>query len=97
MIEAITAAEHGPLVPGFMSQQLRRWEQLAQRGRVYRPASNPCGVPECCGLGPRGNLEMAIGCLPARAGLALRRVVGRVDEVYLSHTLPDPLADPQAP
>lgn len=85
------------LVPGFVSRQLRRWEQLARRGGVYRPASNPCSEPECCGPGPRGNLEIAMACLPKRARPSLRRVVTRADEEYLSRTLPDPLADPQAP
>jgi hypothetical protein len=97
VIGAITVAEHGQLVPGFVSEQLRLWQQLAKHGGVYRPGSNPCGIPECCGYGPRGNLEMAIGRLPARARSALRQVVRNADEAYLSHTLPDPLADPQAP
>ena len=97
MVAAITVAEHGLLEPGFVARQLRRWEQLARRGSVYRPASNPCGERECCGPGPRGFMEEAIGRLPARARPGLRRVVSRVDAVYLSHTLPDPLADPQAP
>ena len=94
MIAAITVVEHGPLEPGFVARELRRWEQLAERGSVHRPASNPCGEPECCGPGPRGFLEEVIGRLPARATPGLRRVVRRVDGVYLSHTLPDPLADP---
>jgi hypothetical protein len=42
-------------------------------------------------------LELAIGRLPARVSPSLRQVVRRADEVYLSHTLPDPLADPDAP
>jgi hypothetical protein len=97
VIAAIMIVEHGPLEPGSVSRELRRWEQLAQRGRVYRPASNPCGEAACCGPGPRGFLEQAIGCLPARARPRLRRLVRSADEIYLSHTLPDPLADPQAP
>ena len=94
---AITVIEHGPLEPGFVARALGRWEELARRGAVYRPGSDPCGELECCGPGPRGFLEQAIGSLPARARPGLRRVVRRADEVYLSHTLPDPLADPQAP
>ena len=97
VIAAITVIEHGPLKPGFVARELRRWEQLAERGRVSRPASHPCGEPACCGPGPRGFLEDAIRHLPARAKPGLRRMVERADEVYLSHTLPDPLADPGAP
>jgi len=97
VIAAITVVEHGPLEPGFVARELCRWEDLARRGAVWRPASNPCGVRECCGPGPRGFLEEAMGYLPRRAKPGLRRVVGRVDEVYLRHTLPDPLADPGSP
>ena len=58
---AITIAEHGPLVPGQIAEAYKAWEAMARRGRVYRPASDPCGIPQCCG------------------------------------SLPDPLADPDAP
>jgi hypothetical protein len=97
VIAAIVIIEHGLQKPGSVSRELRRWEQLAQRGGVYRPASSPCGESACCGPGPRGFLEQTIGCLPAQGRPGLRRLVQRVDEIYLSHTLPDPLADPQAP
>jgi hypothetical protein len=97
VIAAVTVAEHGPLDPGFVARELRRWEQMARRGTVYRPASHPCGEEQCCGPGPRGFLEEAIRHLPARARPGLRRMISRADQVYLSHTLPDPLADPQAP
>ena len=97
VIAAITVVEHGPLVPGFVAGQLRRWEELARRGAVWRPGSNPCGIWECCGPGPRSCLEEAIRYLPQRAKPGLSRVVGRVDEAYLRHTLPDPLADLDSP
>jgi hypothetical protein len=93
---AITTIEHGPLEPGSVARALRGWERLARRGHVYRPASNPCGEPECCGPGTRAILADAIRCLPARAKPALRHVVNAADQVYLSNTLPDPLADAQA-
>jgi hypothetical protein len=97
VIAAIVAVEHGPLEPGDVAYELLRWEALARRGEVYRPGSDPCGVPQCCGPGPRSALERAIRYLPRRAKPGLRRVVSQVDEVYLRRTLPDPLADPRAP
>lgn len=97
VIGAITALEHGPLEPGEVACELRRWEALARRGGVYRPSSNPCGESACCGHGPRGVLDEVIQGLPRWAKPELRRVVERVDEVYLRNTLPDPLADPGAP
>jgi hypothetical protein len=96
-IAALTVVEHGQLEPGDVGRELRRWEALARRGWVYRPGSDPCGIPQCCGPGPRGVLEQAIGYLPRRAKPGLRRVVRQVDEVYLRQTLPDPLADPASP
>lgn len=83
--------------PGEVDRALRLWEALARRGWVYRPGSDPCGISQCCGPGPRGVLELAIGYLPRRAKPGLRRVVRQVDEVYLRQTLPDPLADPGSP
>lgn len=97
VIAAIIVVEHGPLKPGDIARELRRWEALARLGRVYRPGSDPCDVPQCCGPGPRGALEQAIRYLPRRAKPGLRRLVSQVDEVYLRRTLPDPLADPGAP
>ncbi len=97
VIAAITVVEHGRLEPGDVARALLRWEASAGRGGVYRPGSNPCGVDQCCGPGPRGELEEAIRCLPRRAKPGLRRVVERVDEVYLRNTMPDPLADPGSP
>ena len=93
---AITAVEHGALEPGEIASAFRSWESIARQGRVWRAASNPCGIPQCCGPGPRGDLEQAIRMLPRRAKPGLRQAVTRLDEMYLSHTLPDPLADPDA-
>jgi hypothetical protein len=94
---AITIAEHRPLVPGQIAEAYKAWETTAGRGRVYRPASNPCGIPQCCGPGPRGILEQAIRSLSRRAKPGLRQAVSRLDAIYLNPTLPDPLADPDAP
>lgn len=96
-IAAVTVVEHGQLEPGDVGRELRRWQALARRGWVYRPGSDPCGIPQCCGPGPRGVLQQAIRYLPQRAKPGLRRVVRQVDEVYLRQTLPDPLADPASP
>lgn len=97
VVAAIISLEHGPLEPGDVARALRDWESLARRGLVYRPGSNPCGIPQCCGPGPRGVLEEAIRYLPRRAKPGLRRVVRQIDELYLSRTLPDPLADLGSP
>jgi len=97
VIAAVTVVEHGRLEPGDVARQLRRWDELARRGWVYRPGSDPCGITQCCGPGPRGILEQAIAYLPRRAKPGLRRVVAQVDEVYLRRTLPDPLADRASP
>ena len=97
MNAVITIAEHGPLVPGQVAGAFRTWERMARQGGVYRSASNPCGYPQCCGSGPRGQLEQAIRALPRRAKPGLRQAVGRLDQIYLSRTLPDPRADPDAP
>ena len=98
VVAAITVVEHGQLEPGDVARELGRWEVLARCGSVYRPGSNGgCGFPECCGPGPRGVLEQAIGYLPRRAKPGLRRAVRHIDEVYLGHTLPDPLADLGSP
>jgi hypothetical protein len=94
---AITAAEHGPLKPGEIAAAFRAWDTMARRGLVYRPASDPCGYPECCGPGPRGDLERAIRALSRRARPGLRQAVSRLDEIYLSRTLHDPRAHPGAP
>jgi hypothetical protein len=69
-VNAAITVEHGPLEPGFVARELGRWDELARRGAVYRPGSDPCGELECCGPGPRRFLEQAIGWLPARAGPA---------------------------
>jgi hypothetical protein len=97
VIAAITVVEHGLLEPGDVARELRRWDMLARRGGVYRPGSDPCGIPQCCGPGPRGALAQAIQYLPGRAKPGLRRMVSLIDQVYLRHTRPDPLADPGAP
>lgn len=97
VIAAITVVEHELLEPGAVARELRRWETMARAGSVHRPGSHPCGVPECCGPGPRGALEEAIRYLPRRAKPGLRRLVGRIDEIYIARTRPDPLADPGAP
>jgi hypothetical protein len=55
VIAAITAAEHGPLEPGEIAAAFRAWETMARQGGVYRPASNPCGYPRCCGPDPRAD------------------------------------------
>jgi hypothetical protein len=94
---AIVIVEHGLLSPGRVARDLRRWQELARRGAVWRPGSEPCGIWDCCGPGPRGMLEMAIRYLPRPAKPGLRRVVGRADAVYLRRTRPDPVADPSAP
>lgn len=64
VMAAVTLVEHGNFAPGDVAGALRRWEPLARSGAVYRPASNVCGVPECCGLGSRGVLGEAIRALP---------------------------------
>jgi hypothetical protein len=97
VIAGIAEAEHDRLTPGTVARQLRRWAELAARGSVYRPASHPCGEPECCGPAPRGVLEEAICCLQERGRPALRQAVSRIDEVHLRNTLADPLADPAEP
>jgi hypothetical protein len=97
VMTAVIAVEHGRLSPGAVARALDRWEELASRGGVYRPGSELCGIPECCGPGPRGILADAIRYLPRRAKAGLGRVVRRVDEIYLSRTLPDPLANPGTP
>jgi hypothetical protein len=72
-IAALTVVEHGQLEPGDVGRELRRWEALAGRGW---PGSDPCGIPQCCGPGPRGVLEQAIGYLwtsPSRTASASHR------------------------
>ena len=97
VIAAITVVEHELLEPGAIARDLRQWETMARAGSVHRPGSHPCGAPECCGPGPRGALEETIRNLPPRVKPGLRRLVGRIDEIYMARTRPDPLADPGAP
>lgn len=93
-IAALTVVEHGQLEPGDVGRGLRRWEALARRGWVYRPGSDPCGIPQCCGPGPRGVLEQAIGYLwtsPSRAASASHRAAAAA-----SHRACVPRRTPQA-
>jgi hypothetical protein len=84
VIAAVTVLEHGRLQPGDVARALRQWEAAALRGEVHRPGSEPCGVAECCGPGPRDVLVEAIRGLPRRARPALRQMVGQVDATSLS-------------
>jgi hypothetical protein len=89
VIAAVTVLEHGRLQPGDVARALRRWEAAARRGEVYRPGSEPCGVAECCGPGPRDVLEEAIRGLPRRSRPALRQMVGQVDATFLLRAVRD--------
>lgn len=97
VIAAIIVLEHGRLCPGQIAGAFRRWEILAKSSSVYRAASNPCGYEECCGRGPRGLLEDVLHLLPERARPGYRRAVGRIDQIYLRRTRPDPCVSPDAP
>jgi len=64
---AITLIEHGRLFPGTTKAAVRQWRRLAVTSAVYRSASSPCGIEECCGPGPRATLETVLRRLPAWA------------------------------
>jgi hypothetical protein len=92
---AIAAVEHRTLPPGAVRRALRDWERLARLG-VTKPTDH-CGEPACCGDSPRDLLEEAIALLPPRAKKHLRRLVRRIDQVYLARTWPDPDAASDLP
>jgi hypothetical protein len=94
VIAKIAVIEHNELDPGEVATALRLWRTAARAG-VSRPPG--CGHVGCCGYGPRAQLQQAIDHLSGSAKLALQRVVRELDQIYLSHTLPDSDADPQAP
>ena len=94
---AVTVIEHGYLLPGSTRSALWRWRRLAVNAAVYRPASEPCGIEECCGPGPRAVLETVLGRLPAWARPEFWRVIKPADELFVARTLPDPCAGTGAP
>jgi hypothetical protein len=94
---AITVIEYDQLVPGSTKTALRQWRRFAVTSAVYRPASNLCGIQECCGLSPRAILETALHRLPEWSRPEFRRVIKPVDELSLAGTRSDPFADPDAP
>jgi hypothetical protein len=94
---AITLIEHGRLFPGTTKAAVRQWRRLAVTSAVYRSASSPCGIGECCGPGPRATLETVLRRLPTWAQPEFRQVIGPTDELFLARTLQDPCADPGAP
>lgn len=94
---AITVIEHGHLVPGSTRAAFGQWRRLAVNAAVCRPASNSCGIEDCCGPGPRAVLETVLYRLPGWARPEFRRVIKPVDELFLAGTLPDPCAGPGAP
>lgn len=85
---AIVAVEHGKMAPGEIRTALWQWKQLAKRGLAY-PCGH-CGEISCCGDSPRRVLEEAISYLPPWAKKHLRRVVQRLDRIYLDQVWPDP-------
>lgn len=94
---AIAVLEHTKLRPGDVGRALRRWETRAKLGDAHRPGSNHCGIGECCGPGPRGILKEAIHGLPGWAKPYLRRRIAPVDSLFVARTMPDPLAELNAP
>jgi hypothetical protein len=94
---AITVIEHGHLLPGSTRSALSRWRRLAVNAAVYRPASETCGIEECCGPGPRAVLETVLRRLPAWGRPEFWRVIKPADELFLARTLPDPCAGRDAP
>jgi hypothetical protein len=87
VVAAIAVVEHTSLFPGMVSRAFRQWEVLAYQALHHDPSY--CGVPSCCGPGPRAILEAAIRGVPRRAKLPLLSKVRPIDEVYLLRTLPD--------
>jgi hypothetical protein len=95
VIAAITVVEHGPLRPGATSCALRRWR--AAPDFAVRPAAwRACCLDECCS-DPRAIMEAALRLLPDRARQEFWRLLQTADEAYRARTLPNPLADPDAP
>lgn len=88
VLTAIAAVEHRKMAPGTIRAALRSWEHLAKLGLTYEPGY--CGEISCCGESPRKVLEDAITYLAPWAKKHLRKLVRRIDRVYLNRVWPDP-------
>ncbi|MFE6039059.1 hypothetical protein [Streptomyces sp. NPDC056452] len=93
----VIALERSRLQPGAVARGLRSWRaQLSRPARTLALTGDdmyPCCEDHC----GRAVLETALHALPRRSARRLRALVEPLDAEFISRTLPDPHACPEAP
>ncbi|MCD0442290.1 hypothetical protein LO763_01450 [Glycomyces sp. A-F 0318] len=75
---------------GDIAESFLEWRRWVRRPvRRLSTACSPCPCPTC-GFGARETLERAVHRLPKRQARELRRLLGPLDERFLSRTVPVP-------